>query len=289
MKTNAIIRIVLFSLTIVVLVGLLLSGMGLFTNRRETADMFTTEDPGTLVQNAAASVDASSVRKLEIEWVAGDITIEPKEGIDQIQFSETAARDSKYTMYCKTSGSKLTIQFCKDTSIRFDINLDTQITKDLTVYVPVGWVCDELQLEVATADVEVRDLSIGTIDFDGASGTCDFANCIVGDLDIDTASGDVTFTGELDSLDFDAASASFRGTLNNCPQSIDMDGMSGDLELALPADCGFTVSMDGLSSSFHSDFATTYSNGSQIYGDGRCRIDVDGMSCDVYISKNTAA
>lgn len=289
MKTNAIVRIVLFSLTIVVLVGILLSGMGLFTNLRNTERVYTGEEIPTDALSAAAAVDASGIRKLNIEWVAGDITIESKEGIDQIQFSESAVENSKYAMHYKVSGSKLAIQFSRENITGFGINLGTEVIKDLTVWVPMDWVLQELQLEVASADVEVRNLTIDSIDFDGASGTCDFTNCIVGDLDMDTASGDVTFSGELNTLDFDAASASFFGLLNNCPHQIDMDAMSGDLELALPSDCGFTVSMDGLSSSFHSDYPTTYTNGNQVYGDGRCRIDVDGMSCDVYISQNTAA
>lgn len=283
MKTNAIVRIVLFSLTIVVLVGILLSGMGLVINHRDTEEMFSGEVIRTEALGDTAAVDASSISKLNIEWVAGDITIEPKEGIDQIQFSESAVENSKYAMHYKISGSKLTIQFSRENITGFGINLGTEVIKDLTVWVPMDWVCDELQLEVASADVEVRNLTIGEVDFDGASGTCDFTNCIVEELDMDTASGDVTFSGELNTLDFDAASASFRGILNNCPHQIDMDAMSGDLELALPSDCGFTVSMNGLSSSFHSDYLTTYSNGNQVYGDGRCRISVDGMSCDVYI------
>ena len=283
MKTNAIVRIVLFSLTIVVLIGLLLSAMGLVINRRNTNEIFTSEAIGTDIQGPTVELDASGIRKLNIEWAAGDIIIEAKEGIDQIQFSESAAEDSKYPMHYKTSGSKLTISFSKDSITGFGININSSLTKDLTVYVPQDWVCEELQLEVAAANVDVRNMTIDAINFDGASGTCNFVSCIVNDLDIDTASGDVTFVGELNSLDFDAASASFSGVLSNSPREIEMDGMSGDLDLTLPQDCGFTVSMDGMSSDFHSDYPTTYSNGNQVYGDGRCRISVDGMSCDVYI------
>ena len=361
MKTNAIVRIILFSLTIVILTAMLLTGLGFsgiaFGSKHESEDIIYTTSapapvnatvataaplyanpvtdaeilrelkPGEIItilrqesvngipwaltsegwvqmehlneespssqprqlEGSSCSVDPTGIRELNIEWVAGDITIAPKAGIDAIQISESTVENTKHLMNVVSSGDKLTIQFSKSSVRVFGFNMGSELSKDLTVFVPENWICDELQLEVASANVDVQNMTIGSIDFDGASGTCNFVSCIVYDLDIDTASGDVTFSGELDRLDFDAASASFRGTLNNCPQEIDMDGMSGDLELALPADCGFRVNTDGLSSSFHSDFATTYSNGSQIYGDGRCRINVDGMSCDVYISKNTAA
>lgn len=282
MKTNAIIRIVLFSLTIVLLAGILLVGMGF----SYLSPIFskTTDAGETVVNGETVCVDTADIRKINIEWAAGDIIVEPREDIDQIQFSETAAQKAKYAMVYSVSGSKLTISFCKD-SIKFGFN-NTSITKDLTVYIPADWICDELQLEVAAANVDVRNLTVGTVNFDGASGTCNFENCIVDNLDMDTASGDVTFTGELGSLDFDAASASFNGTLTNCPRKIDMDGMSGDLDLTLPADSGFTVDMDGMSSNFRCEFEYAQrGDGTYVSGDGSCRIDVDGMSCDVYIRK----
>ena len=65
--------------------------------------------------------------------------------------------------------------------------------------------------------------------------------------------------------------------------------MSGDLELTLPEYCGFTVSMDAMSSDFTSDFPTTMQNGNHIYGDGSCSISIDAMSGDVAIRKGADA
>lgn len=357
MKTNAIVRIILYSLAILILTWLLLSGLTrpgfpfhteeeaddiLYTGSAPTpigatvvstatlysaphpeADALGTLEPGDKVTilrqesvadipwaltadgwilmasleaettaslprnlgGSGCSIDPGNIRKINIEWVVGDIYIAAVEGIDQIQISESPVEQDKYLMNVTEENGKLTIQFCKDGFNGFGINLGKTLSKDLTICVPADWVCREIQLEVASANVTLEHMQIGNVDFDGASGTCDFVNCTVGDLDIDTASGDVTFFGSLTRLDFDAASASFNGNLTNCPAEIDMDGMSGDLELTLPGECGFTVTMDGLSSHFSSDFAYETSNGNYICGDGRCRISVDGMSSDVYIHK----
>lgn len=356
MKTNAIVRIILWSAVIVILAGILvtaLAGGALYSVRRSESIVYrdapddadsvtvtllqdtniysTPHQESDVLRKAAAGENLSILRqetinqvswgltsegwiqmefaaiasaafpsdafqfpaedfsKLVIQWAAGDIRVVPKAGIDVIEVSESSS-GSKFSLHCKTSGRKLTIQYSKDSIFDFGIHFGTVESKDLYVFVPENWICDELRFEVAAADVDVQNMTIHALDFDGASGTCNFADCIVGDLDIDTASGDVTFTGELEVLDFDAATASFRGTLSNCPREIDMDSMSGDLDLTLPEDCGFTLNMDGLSSNFRCEFEYAQrGDGIYVSGDGSCRIDVDGVSSDVYIRRCTAS
>nr|MBQ8244303.1 DUF4097 family beta strand repeat protein [Oscillospiraceae bacterium] len=234
------------------------------------------------------SLDARQIREIDIEWAAGDITIETAD-VDSIQISESEPAEPKYAMVWKQNNDTLTIRFCEDTTLNFDfgISLRDVVSKDLTILVPVGWECDSLEINVASATLTVTNMVIKEVDFDGASGTSDFDNCIIDEMDLDTASGDVSFTGSLDILDCDAASASVTAVLENIPSRIDMDSMSGDLDLTLPENAGFKVSMDGMSSEFNSDFETTINNGNYICGDGSCKITMAGMSGDLYIRKNT--
>lgn len=292
MKTNAIIRIVLFSLAILVLLGILLAGLALglyFYDAKSVVSstssynqVLPTASDGMTTQGAA---DASAIRNLDIEWVSGSIFIQPDENAADITISETYVDSTKYQMVYKQSGNTLKIQYCEDsiTFPSFGINVD--FSKDLVITVPADWVCDGLDIDAASANVVVNNLTIGEVEFDGASGTCDFVNCNVDHLDVDGASGDIKFSGTLNVLDFDGASASCYLEVTNVPNRISMDGMSGDLNLMLPENCGFTVSIDAMSSDFHSDFPTTMSGGDYIYGDGRCRISFSGMSGDLTIRK----
>ncbi|MBQ7130753.1 MAG: DUF4097 family beta strand repeat protein [Oscillospiraceae bacterium] len=300
MKTNAIVRIIIWSLVLALLVGVLVSFVSHRTfsllRRAPTAEathipvpLETTveETPVQVLPNEETlTIPADTIREIEIEWVAGDILILTKDTKD-ISISESDVSDIKYSMIWNTKGDKLEILFCEEAlNIGFGITLGNNISKDLYIEVPQDWVCNSLEIDAASATLEVHNLTIREMDFDGASGTCDFQNCHISDLDIDTASGDVYYAGTLNTLDFDAASASFIADFQNVPSRIDMDGMSGNLDIALPGDCGFTLSMDGMSSRFSSAFyGTTMKNNSHVYGDGRCRIDVDGMSCDVNIRK----
>ena len=303
MKTNAIIRIVLFSLVIVVLAGILVGGIA-WQNRGygwiSLLDHHTEDVSPTAAEHhedvshtkgedhdhiSSAQSTSEKIDRLSIDWASGTITIRPGD-TDEILYEETGDFDSANAMVAKVSGSKLTIQYCKDGSfLKGGFSFGGSLHKDLTITVPRDWVCRELEIDVASADLDIREMTIQEFDFDGASGRCTLTNCAVGEMSLDTASGDVTFSGTLDTLDCDSASAKLQLELRNTPRSIDMDTASGSLTMVLPEDCGFTVSLDALSGRFSSDFATTTQNGHHIYGDGSCKINVSSMSGGVNVRK----
>ena len=236
---------------------------------------------------SVGSTDPAAIREIKIEWISGSVTVEPGD-VQEITFLESGNGTDKYEMVWKQSGDELVIQYSKGSSTAgFGLHFGDG-SKDLTVTVPRGWVCDSLELDTASADLTVRDMIIREMEIDSASGTAKFENCAVSSLDVDTASGDVTFSGSLNELDFEAASASFTGVLKNVPDKVKMDSMSGGLTLTLPEDAGFTVSLDAMSSDFSSDFPTVKKNKSYVCGDGHCKIDVSAMSGDVSILKQSA-
>ena len=301
MKTNAIIRIVLFSLIILVLVSILVGGIALreygfsrafrLHQGAEDISAISTEsaehhtEDNTHNSHSSAQPVSGKIQDISIDWASGTITIRPGD-TDEILYEETGNFDSAYAMVAKVSGSKLTIQYCKDSSIlKGGFSFGGSLHKDLTITVPRNWVCRELEIDVASADLDIRELTIQEFDFDSASGKCALTDCAVGELSLDTASGDVTVSGTLDTLDCDSASAKLQLELKNTPRSIDVDTASGSLTMTLPSDCGFTVSLDALSGRFSSDFATTTQNGHHIYGDGSCKINVNSMSGNVTIRK----
>lgn len=295
MKTSAIFRIILFSTALFFLLGVLGLSLGVTTFMTRFSSDHTSGEvakaPEKEVESWSASetdpfnrvtADANQIRILEIEWAAGSIILEPSDSATEILIQESNVDDEKYRMVCRQNGDTLSIQFCQD-SIKlpsFGIKTDA---KDLRITVPADWVCYSLEIDAASADVNIKNMTIQELDFDGASGACSLVNCNVGSMDLDAASGNVHFSGCLDSLDFDGASADCTLELTNCPSHIDLDGMSGKLDITLPSDCGFSVRTEGLSSSFTTDFNTQLRNGYHYYGDGSCLIEIDALSGDVCI------
>ena len=292
MKASAIIRTIAFSVAIILLSFILLSVIDYnyyFENGRlhsyEMAVPAPTEATGHVHQQDIST----QVQNIEIEWVAGSIAIHPSDSLSNIIVEESSPAGSNYNMVVKQSGQTLKIKFCEE-SIKlssFGINMD--VSKDLVIRVPKNWNCNNLEIDAAATDVNIQDLTIRELDFDGASGNLILDHCNITELDVDTASGDVEFTGILENLDFDAASAKFYGEFFENPRNLNMDSMSGDLELVLPEDAGFELNMDTVSGSFDTDFLVGKHDKAYICGEGQCKIKVSAMSSDVSILKGITA
>jgi len=287
MKTSAVIRIILFSLAILLLSFILLSVLDQ-NYYIEGGRVHTYEEAEYIEPVAIAQQDeiSAQIRNIEIEWAAGSITIQPDEHAQSIHVTEYAPAESKYQLVMKQSGQTLKIKFCEE-SVKlssFGINAD-DVSKDLEIVVPAGWSGNSIEIDAAAADVEIRNLRMNDLDFDGASGKLVLDNCEIVDLDIDTASGDVEFTGTLKDLDFDAASAKFSGEFYQVPNQLNLDAISGDLNLVLPEYSGFYLELDTMSGSFDSDFDFHTTGAHYECGDGACKIKVSGMSGDVSILK----
>lgn len=247
-----------------------------------------TASDGTATMGA---VSAQKIKNLEIDWAAGSITILPGTQTDTIRFRDDYSGDEKYQLYYTTQGDTLKIEFCQGDweDMGFGIHFGAPFEKNLTVEVPEGWLCSSLEIDAASAKLEVHDLTINEVEIDTASGAIGFENCNVVHLDVDTASGDVIYTGSLVTMDCDSASASIVANLQNVPQSMDLDTASGNLDIALPEDAGFSVKLNAMSGKFQSDFDYEVSNNRYICGNGSCTIDVSAMSGNVHIRKNVYA
>lgn len=286
MKTNAIVRIVIWSIVLLVLIGALGAGLlfDLYSfDQKEASWSAPVITPGSddSQRYDYTLSDKSLITEINIQWAAGNITIQPG-NVDQVQFWEQGVDEAKHQLVYSQSGNKLTIQYQEK---QVKIGIESTVSKDLTVIVPENWMGESIEIDAASAQVHMTDITLQELSLDSASGMGFFENCTIGELDIDTASGDIEFIGALQSLDFDAMSAKLTAVLTNLPRSLDMDTMSGDMDLTLPADCGFTVSSGGISSRFESEFDTQTRNDCHVYGDGSCRIDISAMSGDVCIHK----
>lgn len=282
MKSSAIFRIILFSALILLLLTILFVGISM---RIYSVDVKTASSVTVGVPAEVAVFPTNEIDRLEINWVGGTIDIRPTD-TEGIMVSEENS-DPKNPMVLKQIGSKLTIQDRKDNQ-GVSILKNAQ-RKDLYISVPKSWICKELSINSASAQIVITGMTILNTNFDVATGAMILSDCHIQKMDIDGASGNLDFSGTLEELDFDGASASADMTIYNKPKSLKMDGMSGKMELTLPEDCGFTVKQDSLSGKADIDFETKSTNGNLVYGDGSCRITVDGLSSNIKIHKSSDA
>ena len=278
MKRNAIFRIILFSFLAVVLVGVLISGIALKKYQMPGIVVRKSFDAPEVSGN---KFNAGEIDRLKIEWAAGSIVLVPVEG-NKISITEELLGGDE-SMVLKKDGSTLYVQYCEGAvGISFGSG---SLKKNLYITVPQDWECKELEIDAASATVQVENLTIEEVESSTASGTHIFTNCQVGTLKMETVSGDLNFTGTLEKLDFNGVSAQLDLALTNAPKSIELESVSGDLNLTLPESCGFTVDKDTVSGRFSSELPTTEQNGKIVYADGHCEIEVEGVSASVHIRK----
>ena len=118
-----------------------------------------------------------------------------------------------------------------------------------------------------------------------ASGNCVFTDCTVEKMQVNTASGDLDYSGVLNKLELKGASADCNLRLSDAPATFGMNTASGELNLFLPDNCGFTLDRSSLSGAFQSDFATTTENDKIVCGDGACQITFSSLSGNINICR----
>lgn len=275
MRRNAITRIIIFSVIIVVLLGILATALvfGILTVNLDIGS-----SGYTTVETSEVSLSPADIRNIDIEWAAGSIDIQSAD-VDAITFRED---EEDQRMVWKQKGD--TLEICYSEPV-IHIGFFSYSSKDLTITVPEDWLCDQLTLDVASTDISLQAFKANEVELNSASGESEFQNCEIDSLEIDTASGSIHYDGTLNALDCDAASANFIGEFLNVPRRIQMDSASGDLDISLPDNCGFRVTMDALSGKFDSDFPAVYTGNSYVYGDETCLIDFDGVSGSININR----
>ena len=279
MKRNAIFRMILFGFLTVVLVGILIAGIAL--KQYQVTGVMVRESADVLAVGGYSS-PAKEVDRLKIAWAAGKIVIVPTDQ-DDITVTEELLGGDK-AMVLKKDGSTLYVEYCED-NISLSFGSNNNLKKNLYISVPQDWDCKELEIDAASATVQVENLTIEEVESSTASGTNIFTNCQVGTMKMETVSGDLNFTGTLEKLDFNGVSAQLDLALTNAPKSIELESVSGDLNLTLPESCGFTVDKDTVSGRVSSELPTTEQNGKIVYADGHCEIEVEGVSASVHIRK----
>lgn len=286
MKANAIVRIVLFSIAILLLSAILVSGLLVrqfavntdWNRVTELFEEFIPSNDGTVA--SVGEISASDVKNIEINWTSGSVTV-LKDNVQNITFSENSGLNENEKLVWKLKGDTLVID-----SSQFRVIIGITRSKDLVVTVPMNWDCKDLEINCVSADTTLQSFTATDVTISAVSGKCDFTgSCAVDKLTVETVDGDITYSGTLNDLECEGVSADFRGTFTAVPHSIDLSTVDGNIDLILPADAGFTAELDTISGKFTSDFDTVVSGSRYSCGNGACSIEIDGVSGNITINK----
>ena len=230
--------------------------------------------------------EGTDITALDIDWISGDVKIlQTKDDAIRVEERIWNNRYSAHPMVVTDDNGILRIRYAEDTWL----NAIDLPEKNLTVYLPraVAEKLTEVRLNSVSAGFDVAALTVkNTLTFDSVSGDLETDFITADSAEVNTVSGKIDLDGSFRQVTGGSTSGEVNLALRKCPEKLDLVTVSGDVELKLPQNAGFTLDYSTVSGDLDSDFPLTAErNGGHIYGDGSGRITIDTTSGDLTIEK----
>lgn len=327
MKTAGIIRIIVGLVIAVLLTAILvvlLTGNNLFaragldngwvdrfTGRTSYSSANGNGNDGAIIVSQEARVPAANIKKIKIDWVAGNVTLRVGSS-DEIVFSESTYRgltESQKMRYTISNSGVLEIRFREDIDNIFGwLSLDANMPeKKLTMEVPASLLAqlDELNIDSVSAnidlsgvygvktklstvsgDVECTDITTDELHVSTTSGAITCENSVAPKLKINNVSGTIRVEGEFSDVDAETVSGDITLGLAIVPDRIAVESVSGNITVSLPESASFTAQLDTVSGSLMCALPGTFGEDKVVVGDGKANYHFSTVSGNLNIEKN---
>ena len=189
------------------------------------------------------SVEAQGIRSLELDWVAGNVIIEPYEG-EEILLEERGCGSApeKYRLHWELDGDSLEIQFYKN---GFRFGLRDKRAKDLRIRIPAELAgnLEELEIQDVSSRIHLADLTVRELSYETVSGSLKGLALNAEEVELESVSGSV------------------QCQLTACPGELSVETVSGDAEIMLPRESTFRTDLKTVSGKIQSEFPHTEAAG----------------------------
>ena len=165
MKRNAVICIIAWTISLVILVGLLVAGMGWKYYRSGSLKGYSLidppETPGSASEGNAKLPDSADVylfrpneiTDIKVDWLSGSVRVRADEDNQGVGILGSAVSVYRYKMVCRLEGSTLKIGYC-ESSLRSFLDKNP-LKKDLTILVSQNFFLNVLEVDSASAYLTV--------------------------------------------------------------------------------------------------------------------------------------
>ena len=204
-------------------------------------------------QIGEASFEASTVKKIKIEWAGTDTIIQSYDGeVIHIYEDLDEGTTEKYQLHYYLNNDTLYVEPCESLLFpQFNFKL-----KVLHVELPNTMDISNLELfdlELVSTKGSVNGVKADKIDIDSVSGAITLNNLTANNIDIDSVSGTVSInTVNSDVLDVEAVSGSI--TLTNINAKTDVEAVSGEITININSDSSFQIKLETTSGEIENEF-----------------------------------
>lgn len=216
---------------------------------------------GSSSSQTAYTVDPTMVNKISVEWAAGSVNIAYYDG-SNITFDDGLDSADSNALFTRTEGTELKIYFNQNTG-----NTHNSNGKDLQIQIPKDMTFPEIDIECASAQINVNGI-------------------IADKIELHSISGEINATGEFASLDVETTSGTAQVTNTAALiRQIDANTVSGNITVTIPQSIdGFYLEYETVSGEVNTDFNTQSSGSSRRgilnYGNSSTKIEAETVSGD---------
>lgn len=297
MRINALVRIILLSVSAVLLTSLLVCGMIWDDFKLPHRSFSGTEQDYSYDNESNYSVGSASIaddiKNINIDWLGGKVEI--KQGdTDKIQINETSQANNDEKLRYYVTNDTLYIKYRKSGII--NPKYIAKYNKSLTIILPKATAekINNIKVDTVSSEINISEVNVlGEIYTDGVSNDLNLSNSSArkitnettsGDtiltditaheIDIDSVSGRIDIYGKIDNAEIATVSGSVTLTSVGDLNEADIASVSGAITLNIPKSNGFTAELDSISGKLHCQLPTTiiddkmfyYSDGSAEFG-----------------------
>ena len=288
MKQIAVLKIIAWSIVVVVLIGVLAAvSMGEdLTNRIPSLKV----NLSNVFNNAKGDVEVLSVQTLSVEniesidikWVSGTFKILPTDG-EQIVITQKANRelDKEEMLKIIEEGNRLEISQGRIRGGIFFFGFGgVKIVNELKL---PSKHYGKINANFKSGRLLLEDIKTTRFKTNMTSGRVQSSGLIAEHLILETISGSLDLAGEFSQIDAKVVSGSVKVDTYAVPDRIDIDLISGKAVVKIPDNDGFRLSKDKLAGRVNSEFKT---DDFGVYKDGSAEYRVKVVSGKVEILKN---
>jgi DUF4097 and DUF4098 domain-containing protein YvlB len=243
--------------------------------------------------------DESKVKKVEIEWASGSVTLKNGKGTLSVSESGAESLPEAEKLHWWIDGTTLKIKFCKSGT---ELTLTDLNKKDLTVELPAfvdleidvasGKIISEnmldlgiLKVKTASGGASIGYLSAKEVGIETASGAWDLGMVSVsGNFKVGTASGGLTVDAiTAGSVEVNSASGGVMfGKI--AAETVRIDSASGAIRLGLAdKEAGAKIDFESVTGSFRCDLPYENSGRTYTIGNGAMKVQIDVVSGSVTV------
>lgn len=239
-KSSAKVRIVAYSIVVILLLGVLIVGImgsscvGLSCGSVVGGYIYSDEDKYSVGQG---SLD-DNIEAVDIDWIAGNVKLVATDE-NNVKLVETESDDEDNELRYRVVDGRLIIKYRKSGNASWNF-WGRSHEKELTVYIPreMAENMKEVAVSCVSSDLSIQELAVDK-------------------LDVEMVSGDINTKGIFDDVKIEMVSGDIEIISDKMLSKADVESVSGDVKLVIPEGDGFTAEHDSVSGDMDIEFEIT--------------------------------